>query len=125
MVIAFKEKLYPSLPLLVAVDLLSVNLNEIIIEPGDFLQLADKRFSITEAGILPLDFPKPFTRFKHYPYIKVLEGNDPQLAKLFNNSIVIISYFATGLADHKVTAVSPYHPGSELLATAIQTLLEK
>lgn len=123
MIMAFKEKLYPSLPLVVAADYLGIPLNKIAAEPGNFLQLGKKKFPLSSAGELRLNFPKPFTRFKHYSYIQVLENKAPPPA--FKNAVVIIGYFATGLADHKVTPVSPYHPGSELIATAIQTLTER
>ncbi|MEE9165028.1 MAG: CHASE2 domain-containing protein [Nitrospinota bacterium] len=123
MVLFLGEHLYPSLPLIVALDLLNIPIHQVRVEPGEFIQIGSMRLPIDMEGDMDLSFDQPFTKYKHYSYVEVLKKNKGNRFQMLKDHVVIISYNATGLADYKVTPVSNYFPGSELIATAIDNIL--
>ncbi|MFH1625095.1 MAG: CHASE2 domain-containing protein, partial [Pseudomonadota bacterium] len=123
LLMVYGEKVYFSLPLLVASDYLSLKGNSIRIIPGSYLRINGLSIPIDSEGDFDLKFSPPYTRFGHYSYIDVLGRKNRDLASILKGALVIVSYNATGLSDYKVTPVSNYFPGSELIATAIDNIV--
>jgi CHASE2 domain-containing sensor protein len=119
----YRGKAYPSLPLLVTLDYLNLKLNAIRIKPDSYLQINNLRIPIDSKGDFKLRFSPPYTRFSHHSYVDVLNRKDNTLPRILKGALVIVSYNATGLSDFKVTPVSNYFPGSELIATTIDNII--
>lgn len=123
LLMTYRGKAYPSLPLLVALDYLNLKLDAVRIKPDSYIQINDLRIPIDSKGDFKLRFSPPYTRFSHHSYIDVLKRKDNILPPILKGAVVIVSYNATGLSDYKTTPVSNYFPGSELIATAIDNIV--
>ncbi|MBI3013483.1 MAG: CHASE2 domain-containing protein [Candidatus Tectomicrobia bacterium] len=121
--VSYEGKVYPSLPLAVAMWLRNRTPSNVVLRLGDRIEMGEVNIRIDSAGDIPLAFSAPGTRFSHVSAARVLDGED--FLSLFRGAIVIIGVNATGLSDYHPTPVSFYYPGMELLATAIDALLSR
>ena len=123
LVVSYRGEVYPSLPLALVSWLKKLTLSKVIVHPGDRIETEDVNIPVDSAGDIPLSFTAPGSRFPRVSAERVLGGED--LSAPLQGAIVIIGVNATGLSDYHPTPVSSYHPGTELLATAIDALLSK
>ena len=67
-----------------------------------------------------IHFTSPAHRYTTYPYAAVLNGQVPAAA--FQNRVVLIGAWATGLGDHLATPLGGMMAGVEILANTLQNL---
>ncbi|MFH1561935.1 MAG: adenylate/guanylate cyclase domain-containing protein [Nitrospirota bacterium] len=129
-IINFDDKLYPSLSLAVAMDMLKVKEIEVI--PGRWISLDKKvKIPINEDGTMFINYKGGFKTYRYYPYYLLFASNylieqgqesliDPEI---FKDKIVLIGSTAAGLMDLRVNPFSSVYPGVEIHANIIDNIL--
>lgn len=128
--INFNNRLYPSLSLAAAMDLLKVKEVEVI--PGKWIVLDKKiKIPINEDGTMFINYKGGFKTYRYYPYYLLFASNylieqeqkpiiDPEI---FKDKIVLIGSTAAGLMDLRVNPFSSIYPGVEMHANIIDNIL--
>lgn len=120
LVVYYRGRLFPSFALQSALSYLRIAPKDIQIING---RLSAGRLSIPvdERGEMLISYNGGFGSFPTYSFFDVAAGNvQPEV---FKGKIVLIGPVATGIAGFVVTPFQSTYPGIEVMATAIENLL--
>ncbi len=119
-VIYYHGRIFPSFALQAALAYLRIKPQELNLVPG---RLTAGRLSLPldEQGRMLLSYCGGFGRFPTYSFVEVASG--AVKPEQFKGKIVLIGPVATGIAGFVVTPFQATYPGIELIATAIENLL--
>ncbi len=127
-VVTHGGRLYPSLTLAVAAEMLDVDPEQVVIRPGRFVDLGGRRrVPIDVNGRMLIDFAGGAGT---YPYVSVWEmldvaRSDPTRAReLFGDKVVFVAVSAPGLYDLRASPFSSVYNGVETQANALANILE-
>jgi adenylate cyclase len=129
LICSYKDRLYPSLPLAVALQLLDGSLGW----PGSGdLSLGGHPIPLDDAGRLIINYHGGVGTYRSISMADVIqsqlqleEGLEPQIdPDALRDKIVMVGFSAPGLMDLRPTPFSSVYPGVEVHATAIDNLLQ-
>ncbi len=129
LVCSYQGRLYPALPLAVAIKLLDGPLRAT--ESG-VLSLAGRGIPLDDEGRLLIRFHGGAGTYRSISMASVIqsqmqleEGLDPQIDPAFlEDRVVLVGFSAPGLLDLRPTPFSSVYPGVEVHATVIDNLLQ-
>lgn len=121
LVIKFKDRLFPGIPLLLAKDYLRIKNEDIRIDLGKELTLGDRNVPIDEEAQMMVNFHGSSGTFRYIPYAQVLEEKIPP--EFFKDKIVLVGATAPGIFDIRITPLG-HMPGLEIIANSFTTILE-
>ena len=114
------EKLYPSLSLMAAIDVLGLAGSDVVALDGELI-LGTAKIRMDEEGMFRPAFTVPGEKFKTYSYTEIMRG---RFRKDFvQDSIVVVGYAGSRFPSDFVSPVSKNHNGADLNADAISTIL--
>jgi len=122
MLIAHDDRLLPSLTLLTAAMHKGVALDQIIVDAGKGISMADTFIQTDHFGRMLIPYYGPSGTFPHYSVADVLNGDIPP--EKLANKVVLIGATAVGIYDLRVTPFSAAMPGVEKHASVIGGILE-
>lgn len=121
LVIKFKDRLFPGIPLLLAKDYLRIKDEDVRIDLGKELILGDRHIPIDEEAQIMVNFYGSSGTFRYISYAQVLEEKIPP--EFFKDKIVLVGATAPGIFDIRVTPLG-HMPGLEIIANSFVTILE-
>jgi serine/threonine-protein kinase len=118
----FNGKRVASFALALAADYLGIPEKEVYMRPQITLSFNRHRFPLMADGTYFIRFNNNPTPFERYGFTGLISGTHPPNA--FQNKLVIFNFSATGLAPRISTPLDSQMPIGELIAHALQSLLE-
>ena len=122
-VVNYKERLYLSLPVVVASHFLGLTKEDIRIGPDGELFFKNQILPTTINMQMLLNYYGQPKTFPHYSFYDVL--HDKIASAAFKDKIVLIGSTGLGIADVETTPLTPVFPGIERQATAISNILNR
>lgn len=116
-------RLYASLPLLMAADLLGVPLQEVKVRLGDAVEIGNRRIPIDENGEVTLNYYGGYRSLYHLSYVDVANEGVYQ-PRYFTDKAVILGNTLPGGFDIQTTPYGGQYPGVEIQATVLQNILD-
>jgi adenylate cyclase len=124
-----EDRLVPGLPLLVVSDILG--LASPPLPEGNTLTLGDHEIPLEPDGSILLNYHGPAQTYRTIgasgliqSYVLLMNGMEPTVApEELRDKIVIFGLVAPGLFDLRPSPLDPVYPGCEVLATAMDNLM--
>jgi len=123
LVVAYRDRFYPSLALQTARAVLGVPDDQLVLDFTGAVQVGPVSVPTDVEGRMLLNFAGPEKSFPHYSAADVLSGTIP--AETFKDAIVLIGATATGIFDLRVTPFSTVFPGVEIHANTVENILAR
>ncbi|MGI5819113.1 MAG: CHASE2 domain-containing protein [Armatimonadota bacterium] len=119
------EHLYPSLSVAVAADLLEVEPEQVVVRPGESIDLGGRRrIPIDRMGRMLIDFAGGSGT---YPYVTAHDvlamGENSSARARFEDTIVFVAVTAPGLYDLRASPFDAVYYGVETQANAVANIL--
>lgn len=124
LVVGLKDKIYPSLPLLIFTSVLGVDSSEIKVKKGEIM-VGKIHLPLNPDGSFPILLSKPGELYKNYSFVNILSFVDVLNGKVsgskFRGKIVIVGY---GGENFPVKFKTQFGEkiGTEIVADALNTL---
>jgi len=133
LLINYKNRIYGSLALEMARDVLGLKGEEVKITPGESIRMGKIKIPIDEEGRILISYAGEPRSFKYYPYCGIInsmidlsQGRKPEISPfIFKDKNVLIGATAAGLGDIWATPHSPVFPGVEVQANVLNTILNR
>jgi adenylate cyclase len=122
LLVEYSKKFYPSISLVLAMDLLGIERKEISINPEKYLKIQNLHIPFDRENLMLINYRGPAKTFEYISYIDVFEKRIPFY--FFKDKIVMIGATASGIYDIRPT---PYGimPGIEIIANSLDTIVNK
>ncbi len=120
----YGEQLYPSLGLAVAANVLGVDADKIIINPGQSIDLGDRRYvPIDRGGRMAVNFTGPNRTYRYLSAHKLLGTGSSAAHYNLEDTIAIVGVTAPGLYDLRACPFGGVMNGVEIQANIIDNLI--
>lgn len=120
----YQGKLYPSVALAVTADELGVPPEQVVVQPGRYLDVGGKRrIPLDMRGLMLIDFLGGDHTFHYVSARDLLGPPDAVKASDFRDAIVLIGVTAPGIYDLRANPFSTIYNGVEAEATALECML--
>ncbi|MEA3400377.1 MAG: adenylate/guanylate cyclase domain-containing protein [Armatimonadota bacterium] len=120
------EMLFPSLPVAVAASMLQVRPEQVVIRPGDAVDLGGRRrIPIDSMGRMLVDFAGGSGTFPYVSATELLRSDPAAARERFEDRIVLVAVTAPGLYDLRASPFDSVYNGVETQANALANILER
>lgn len=119
--LSYEGRVYPSLGLAIASDILGVPLDSMRVEPGKNLRLGNRTIPIDGHGRMLIRYAGGYRTFRYISYSDVLRHRIP--AEYFSGKVVLVGTSAAGLSDLRSVPFSKTYAGVEIHANIIYDIL--
>lgn len=114
--------LVPSLPLAVVADIEGLSPRQVLVRPGECLQVGSRVLSMDVFGLTPVNFAGPSGTYPQVSAWEVLRGSK-DVRQALEGRIVLVGATAAGLYDVRPTPYDADFRGVEALASAVGNVL--
>ena len=117
-----ETRLYASLPLLMAADMLGVPLKDVRVRLGDAIEIGPRRIPINESGEMVINYYGGYRTLYYYSFSDVVSGVYP--AQFFRDKAVVLGVTVPTAFDIHVSPHGGQYPGVEAQVTVLHNLLD-
>ncbi|MEW6040761.1 MAG: CHASE2 domain-containing protein [Elusimicrobiota bacterium] len=122
-VIISDGKYYPSFVLQLVRSYLGIPIEQVKVLPGRGIEMGNAKIPLDESMSMLMNFIGPAQTYQYNSVFDVLTEKIPP--EVFKGKIILVGHMATGIADLNVTPVGSNFPGTEIIANAIQNILDQ
>jgi len=120
----FRHRLYPSLPLAVAVGVLGARPDQISVNFGHYVRLDDQHVvPLDRWGRMVINFVGEHNTYRHVPAWKILTESEDTSQLELQGKIAIVAITAEGLHDVRASPFGGLLSGGEIQATILDNIL--